>query len=124
MKQTDNTPHSQPTNHVTTSPFKILTANVNDLNSQNKRTKFYNPLKSTKIDIALVLETHSIKNTEILWQKEWTRMSFWNSGPNHQTAGIAIFLKKTLKVNYKILNTIIREEFSLYPFYCTIVSNN
>ena len=124
MKQTDNTPHSRPTNHVTTSPFKILTTNVNDLNSQNKRTKFYNPLKSTKIDIALVVETHSIKNTEILWQKEWTRMSFWNSGPNHQTAGVAIFLKKTLKVNYKILNTIIREEFSLYPFYYTIVSNN
>ena len=39
-------------------------------------------------------ETHSTKNTEKQWQKEWDRMSFWNSGPPHQTAGIASLFSK------------------------------
>ena len=42
-------------------------------------------------------ETHSTKNTEKQWQKEWDRMSFWNSGPPHQTAGIASLFSKNFQ---------------------------
>ena len=46
-------------------------------------------------------------------------MSFWNSGPNHQTAGVAIFLKKDFEGKLQNMNTIMQEEFSLYSFYYT-----
>ena len=47
-------------------------------------------------------ETHSTKDTEKQWQKEWEGMSFWNSGPTHQTAGIASLFSQTFqgKIQY------------------------
>ena len=69
--------------------LKILTINVNGLNNLSKRNKIFNFLKASKIDITLMQETHSIKNTKKQWQKEWDGMSFWNSGPIHLTARIA-----------------------------------
>ena len=47
-------------------------------------------------------ETHSTKDTEKQWQKEWEGMSFWNSGPTHQTAEIASLFSQTFqgKIQY------------------------
>ena len=95
MRQTDNIDtHNIVTNHITTQPFKVSTANVNDLNNLSKRTKIYNLLKTNKLDLALLQETHSTKITEIQWKNEWVAMSFWNGGPNHQTARVAILFNK------------------------------
>ena len=67
MKQTNDI-HTRPnivtTNHLTTRKFKVLTANVKDLNNLNN----LNLLKTKKIDLALLQETHSTKITEIQWE--------------------------------------------------------
>ena len=95
MRQTGNTDtHNIVTNHITTQPFKVSTANVNGLNNLSKRTKIYNLLKTNKLDLALLQETHSTKITEIQWKNEWVAMSFWNAGPNHQTARVAILFNE------------------------------
>ena len=86
MKQTDNT-------HSTTHRLRIL----NDLNNPNKRNKIFNLLKTKKTDLALLQETHSTKATETQWQKEWTGISFWNSGPTHQSAGVALLFNKNFE---------------------------
>ena len=44
--------------------LKILTINVNGLNQPNKRSKIFNYLKTNKIDITLLQETHSTNETE------------------------------------------------------------
>ena len=90
MKQTDNT-------HSTAHNLRILTANVNGLNNPNKRNKTFNLLKTKKTDLALLQETHLTKTTETQWQKEWAGISFWNSGPTHQSAGVAILLNKNFE---------------------------
>ena len=89
-----------PNNTIT----KFLTVNVNGLNNFNKRDKIFNLLKTKKIDLALLQETHSTKTTETQWQKEWTGMAFWNSGPTHQSAGVSILF--TEKFEGKIQNII------------------
>ena len=42
-------------------------------------------------------ETHSTKDREKQWQKEREDMSFWNSGPTHQTAGIASLFSENVQ---------------------------
>ena len=87
MKQTDNT-------YSMTHKLRILTANVNGLNNPNKRNKIFNLLKTNETDLALLQETLSTKTTETQWQKEWAGISFWNSGPTHQSTRVAIFFNK------------------------------
>ena len=56
-------------------------------------------LINKKIDIALIQETHSTKESMNKWQKKWQGKSFWNSGKTPKASGIAILLKKDLKIN-------------------------
>ena len=68
----------------------------------SQTVKTTQPFKNQKIDLALLQETHSTKITETQWQKEWTRICFWNSGPKHQSAGAAILFNENFE--YKIQN--------------------
>ena len=52
----------------------------------------------------MLQETHSTKTTETLCQKEWTGISFWNSGPTHQSARVVILFNE--KFEGKIKNII------------------
>ena len=73
MKQitdTDETLHNITKNHK----IKIFTVNVNGFNNSNERTKIFNFLKTNKIDITLLQETHSTNTPEKQWQKKWP----WN----------------------------------------------
>lgn len=56
-------------------------------------------LINKKIDIALIQEIHSTKESMNKWQKKWQGKSFWNSGKTPKASGIAILLKKDLKIN-------------------------
>ena len=89
---TNNTSHKT----IRNNKLKILTVNVNCLNNVNKRTKIFNFFKTNKINITLLQETHSTTITEKQWQKAWSGISFWNSGPTYQTAGQATLLKENL----------------------------
>ena len=85
------------THSIHTHKFKVLTVNVNGLNNHNKRSKIFNKIKSKKIDITLLQETHSTKTTETKRQQEWNSMSFWNSGPTYHSVGLAIPFSENFK---------------------------
>ena len=70
---------------------------MNRLNQRNKRSKIFNYLKTNKTDIALLQETHLSNETEKNWQREWSGMSFWHTGRNHQTAEQAILLANNFR---------------------------
>lgn len=99
MTDTDKTPPKPIKIHK----LRVLTVNVNGLNNFNKRNKIFNFLRTNKIDITLFQETHSTKITEKQWQKEWSGISSWNSGPTNQTAGQAILLKENFQVKIQNL---------------------
>ena len=89
------------------SKFKTLAVNINGLNNfsktqKNSLKKMFDFLKTNKIDVALLQEIHSTKVTEKQWQKEWTGISFWNSGPTNSTVGVAILFNE--KFHEKIQN--------------------
>ena len=52
------------TNETNNTELTITTINVNDLNSSQKRNKIFNWLKSQKIVITLIQETHSIHSVQ------------------------------------------------------------
>ena len=56
--------HNTNTHNIRTQKFKVLTVNVNGRNNHNKRIRLFNSLKTKKIDIRLLQETHSTKTTE------------------------------------------------------------
>ena len=94
--------HDTPITHPFIHTFKVLTANVNSLQNLEKRNKIFNFLKTKKVDLALLQKPHSTTVSELTWQKEWKGLSFWNSGPTHQSAGVAILFSE--KCEGKIQN--------------------
>ena len=54
------------TNETNNTELTITTINVNDLNSSQKRNKIFNWLKSQKIVITLIQETHSTHSVQQL----------------------------------------------------------
>lgn len=46
---------------------KVASFNVNGLRNENKRREVFNYLKTAKIDIALLQETHSLEDDESVW---------------------------------------------------------
>ena len=90
---TNTNTHDTSIIHLFTRKFKVLTANVNGLHNSEKRNKIFNFFKTKKIDLALLQEIHSTTISELAWQKEWKGLSFWNSGPTHQSAGVAILFR-------------------------------
>ena len=87
---TNTNTHDTSIIHLFTRKFKVLMANVNGLHNSEKRNKIFNFFKTKKKDLALLQETHSTTISELTWQKEWKGLSFWNSDPTHQSAGVAI----------------------------------
>ena len=85
------------THNIHIHKFKVLTVNVNGLNNHNKRIKIFNNLKTKKIDIKLLQETHSTKTTETKWQQEWNGMSFWNSGLTYHSTGDTILFSENFE---------------------------
>ena len=57
------------------------------------------------MDIILLQETHSTKEVEKKWQKEWTGKSFWHSGNTSKVSGVAILLKENLAITLLQLNS-------------------
>ena len=92
-------PHST---HLLTNLLNITTLNVNGIHNDNKRNDLYEFIRINNIHIALIQETHSTPDTAKQWEKEWKGKSYWHSGPNNKTSGVAILFNE--KHNIQILN--------------------
>ena len=70
----------------------------------------------------MLQETHATKISEKQWQKKWTGISFWNSRPIDQTAGIAIYFNE--KFQGKIQNIKNDELARIFSITFTINEQN
>ena len=79
----------------------LLTLNINGLQNDNKRLDLFQQLKNKAFDIIFLQETHTIPETSLKWEKDWTGKSIWHSGPNTKASGTAILFKENL--NFEII---------------------
>ena len=94
---TTNATHDK-TDNLTNTKLSISTLNINGLAEDKKRNKLFENLINKKTDIILIQETHSTKKAIKKLEKEWTGKSFWNSGEIIKSSGVAILLRKNLKI--------------------------
>lgn len=77
------------------SDLKVVTMNVNGLNSPCKRRAIFDHLRKAKADVYLLQETHSSPDTEKIWAQEWgAHASFCNG--SRSSKGVAILLARDL----------------------------
>jgi exonuclease III len=56
--------------------LKINTFNCRGLRNNSKRTKIFEWLKSNNQGVVFLQETHSIRNDEKIWEREWEDIFF------------------------------------------------
>ena len=95
---TNTTTGLHKTDYMTTTNLTITSLNVNGLSDEKKRTNIYQFLKNKTADIILLQETHSTKENETKWQKEWEGLSIWHSGTKPKSSGVAILFKENLNI--------------------------
>ena len=62
--------------------LSALTINTNGLRDTSKRLQFWTWIKSLKVNICFLQETHIITEDIEDWQKEWDGHSLWSAGSN------------------------------------------
>ena len=78
----------------------ICSFNVRGLGQKLKRTQIFTFLKSKKLQICFLQETHSTKEIENTWAVDNT-YDFYFSGRSSNSGGICIMVDKTLDYNVK-----------------------
>ncbi len=88
------------------SNFKISSLNVNGARDVNKRAQVYELMKLKNIDVMFLQETHSTKENEVEWMKEWEGKIVLS----HKTAlsaGVAVLFSKTcLPISYEVFEVV------------------
>ena len=95
---TNTTTGLHKTDYMTYTNLTITSLNVNGESDEKKRTNIYQFLKNKTADIILLQETHSTKENETKWQKEWKGLSIWHSGTKPRSSGVAILFKENLNI--------------------------
>ena len=84
--------------------FQFVTFNVNGLastgNAVSKRRKIFTWLKSKKVDIILMQETHCTEGLERTWKNEWQGDCYFNNGTS-ASRGVCIMVSPQLSLNLK-----------------------
>ena len=78
--------------------LKILSANVNGLGCSAKRRQFFNYLKDQRINVAMVQETHSTKNTIKMYKNMWGG-KIYASHFKSKARGVAIMFDRNLDIH-------------------------
>ena len=83
--------------------FKLLSLNVRGLGISKKRRAVFTWCKRKKSDIILFQETHSTRETQDKWKKEWGGQIYFSHGKSN-ARGVAIFIRKGL--DHKIVHSV------------------
>ena len=82
--------------------LEIISVNVRGLNCVEKRTKLYDWLTDTKVDIIFLQETHYIEKNELRYNSRWFGKSIHNFSDSVYSRGVSILFRKDL--NIEIIN--------------------
>ena len=74
---------------------KFISLNVRGISNFRKRRTIFTWCRKQKADIIFLQETHSTKDNELLWKREWGAPLFCSHGANN-SRGVAILIRKAL----------------------------
>ena len=77
--------------------------NCRCLRDQRKRHDIFHWLKKYYYGITFLQETHSVKEDEVIWSKEWGGPIYFSNGTS-QSRGVAILIPPNLGIEFTILN--------------------
>ena len=81
------------------SSFRIASLNLNRARDVKKRNLLYEVLKTKQIAIAFTQETHSSKDIEVEWQREWGGQVVF-SHLSSASGGVAILFFELFFTNF------------------------
>ena len=81
-----------------TDNIKIASLNVRGIQNENKRKEIFIYLKSKRLDILCLQETHSQQDDIIQWNRQWGNNCFYSHGDS-QSRGVMILTKPHIKVD-------------------------
>ena len=86
-------------NILSTHTVRYLTYNVRGLRDGKKRGAIFEWLRSQKVDLIFLQETHCEGEKEAkVWAKEWGPLSFWNQG-TYRSRGVATLFNKSINAS-------------------------
>lgn len=74
--------------------INFVSVNARGLNTKEKRLKFYNWLHDSKVDIALIQETHFIQKNEFNYNCNWRGKSIHCFSHSNFSIGVSVLFKK------------------------------
>ena len=86
--------------------LKLLALNVRGLSIFRKRRAIFTWCRKQKADLIFLQETHSTKNDECKWKKEWGSEIIFSHGSSN-ARGVAVLIKSSLDIviQHKLLNS-------------------
>ena len=85
--------------YINMSSFRIASLNLNRARDVKKRNSLYEVLKTKQIAIAFTQETHSSKDIEVEWQREWGGQVVF-SHLSSASGGVAILFFELFFTNF------------------------
>jgi len=82
--------------------LKLLSFNVKGIGRRKKRCQIFRKCRKRNPDILLLQESHSMKNKETVWYKDWGSKPIYSHG-DFNARGVCICIKKEL--TYKLHNS-------------------
>ena len=77
--------------------LKLISLNVRGLGNFRKRREIFTWCRKQKADVTFLQETHSTKNCEAQWKKEWGSLIIFSHGTSN-ARGVAVLIKNKLDV--------------------------
>ena len=85
--------------------LKLLSLNVKGLSNPRKRRAIFTWRRKQRAELIFLQETHSTKNSECKWKKEWGSDIIFSHGSSN-ARGVAVLIKSDLDIviQHELLN--------------------
>ena len=84
--------------------IKLLSLNVRGLSNFKKRRAIFSWCRKQKADLIFLQETHSCREREAQWKKEWGAEILFSHGRTN-ARGVAVFIKKGFDIDIRLTQT-------------------
>lgn len=87
--------------------LKVVSMNVNGINSPTKRRVIFNYFRKQKADVYLIQETHASECSEKIWRQEWGGPAYFSNGTSG-SRGVAVLMDRNLQ--FRVVHSIKDQE--------------
>ena len=91
---------------------KFISLNVRGISNFRKRRTIFTWCRKQKADVIFLQETHSTKDNELLWKREWGAPFYCSHGANN-SRGVAILIRNNFDFSVEEIVTDANGRYSL-----------